>query len=450
MEVPEQMRRAAIVAQRAGDLVTARGHYARYLAQRPGDAGVWSNLGTAFRKDRMPRQALRAQLRALALDPDVPGVRNNCANALSDMGRYEQSAALRRRLLEDDPNDIAQKSMLIRCARSAGDYAEAIRLGSGFHAEHPDEAEIELQLAFALLGAGEYEAGFRHYEARWRAGELKPQSFPFPRWEGGDLTGARVLVVPEQGFGDAVLMLRFLPWLKRAGAAHVTVLAEKPMARLFAGLEGADSVVASIRRDAGIDVWLPHMELPLLGLRTRDDVPAPARLSVPDDSAARAARIVAPHDGAFRVGIVWSGSETYRGNAFRSFSHRDMMGLADVPGVQLYSLYKGPGVEGLRADGSDVFAVDAGSSDRDFADCAGLMRRMDLIVTSDTATAHVAGSLGVPVWAVLHWDAFWVYTHHGETTPWYPTMRLWRQDAPLEWSGVFARIEAALRQEVAR
>jgi len=150
--------------------------------------------------------------------------------------------------------------------------------------------------------------------------------------------------------------------------------------------------------------------------------------------------IVAPYGDKVRVGVVWSGSETFKGNDFRSFSHRQFLPLTDIDGVQLFSLYKGPRTEALHADGSSAFILDVGSSDRDFADCAANMRAMDLVITSDTATAHVAGSLGVPTWCVLHWDPFWFFGHSGDGTPWYPSMRLFRQSRPRDWDGVFDHV----------
>jgi len=105
-------------------------------------------------------------------------------------------------------------------------------------------------------------------------------------------------------------------------------------------------------------------------------------------------------------------------------------------------------LQDLHSDGSSAFILDAAGTDRDFADCAAMMQEMDLVITSDTATAHIAGSLGLPTWVILHWDPFWVYTHAGETTPWYPSMRLFRQDRPLDWDGVFAKVEKALRKRV--
>lgn len=133
---------------------------------------------------------------------------------------------------------------------------------------------------------------------------------------------------------------------------------------------------------------------------------------------------------------------------FRSFSHRDFLPMTELPGVQLFSLYKGPYLEAYEKDGSSAFILDTASSDRDFADCAATMGEMDLIITSDTVSAHLAGSLGVPVWTVLHWDAFWVWRHAGESTHWYPGMRLFRQHRPMDWTGVMEDVKAALTDHV--
>ncbi|ROU03224.1 tetratricopeptide repeat protein [Histidinibacterium lentulum] len=443
-----ELRNAAMEAHRAGRLDEAMRGYARYLVNRPVDGAIWSNLGALHRAEKRHDQAVRAHARAHAVDPNAPSVLNNYANALTDVGRYDDAIALRRQLLAAKPDDLAQKALLGRALRGKGDYQAAIEWLSAAHRAHPEDGEIELQLAFALLGQGDYGRGFEAYRARWRTDEMKKQSVPFPKWEGEDLSGKTVLVMPEQGFGDAVLMMRFLPWLKER-AGRVICIAEKPMARLFAGLPGADSVVTELARDAKVDAYLNIMDLPRLGLSGRDDVPPPAQLTIPGDSRRRAQAIAAPYRDRLRIGVNWSGSVTYRANAFRSFSHREYLPFADLSGVQLFSLYKGPGLDAFRADGSDAFIVDAASTDRDFADCAGLMQEMDLIITSDTATAHVAGSLGLPTWVVLHWDSFWVYIHAGSATPWYPSMRLFRQPAPQDWDTPLGEVRAALEERIA-
>ena len=447
---PAQLRDAAVTAHRAGRYDEALKAYVSYLRAAPNDAGIWSNLGALFRSRSQHQQARRAQAHAYALAPDAPGVRNNYANVLSDIGEYEHSIELRRELLRQTPQDAMQEAMIGRCLRGMGRYEDAIAHLQAAQQKHPDDSEIPLQLAFAQLGAGQYGRAFRSYGARWESNELKAKDLPFPKWEEGmDLDGKTVLVVPEQGFGDAVLFTRFLPELKRRGA-KVYYLAEKPLARLFRDLPGTDWVGTELANDAPVDLWMNLMDMPLVVYGSDEEgvPPDPTVLTIPEDSLQRAQQMTKPWGEAFKVGVVWSGSATYKGNAFRSFSHTDFLPMTDIPGVQLFSLYKGPYLEAYKQDGSSAFIIDTASTDRDFADCAATMKEMDLIITSDTVSAHLAGTLGVPVWTVLHWDAFWVWRHAGDTTEWYPGMRLFRQHRPLDWTGVMEDVKATLVEHV--
>jgi Flp pilus assembly protein TadD len=443
------LRQSCVDAHRAGRRDEARRLYARYLAQSPDDASMWSNLGVLLRTEQKYDHALRAQERAMAHDADAPGIRNNYANILSDIGRYEDSISVREAVLRTAPDDLNQLAMIGRCLRGMGQYADAIAHLGTASARHPDDPELKVQLAFAQLADRRYADGFKTYDIRWQTDELTPRNMPYPKWAGEDVDGKTVLVLTEQGFGDSVLFARFLPHLKSLGA-KVHFLCEKPLFRLFEGLDGVDWVGTALPKEVKVDYWTNIMDLPTIGLKVEADIPPPSRLTVPQESIDRANGIVAPYPGTFNVGVVWTGSATYKGNAFRSFSHTDFLPLSDIDGVQLFSLYKGPFLDPFVADGSSAFIIDAASTDRDFADCAATMQQMDLIVTSDTATAHIAGSLGLPVWTVLHWDPFWLYGHTEPVSPWYPSMRLFRQPSPRDWDGVFAQILPRLRVQVAK
>ncbi len=436
------LRDRATGAHRAGKLTEALAAYAEYLAEVPGDGAIWSNLGVLFRVQSRHDLAIAAQERAYALDPDNRGTLNNFANILNDVGENERSLELRRRLIALEPGDAMAKAMEGKSLRALGRHDESIAVLKRHGAAHPGFHELTIQLALTELAAGNYTDGFRHYDARWLTGELKPRQMVTPKWDGGDLTGKTILVLPEQGFGDAVTFARFLPVLRRFNPKRVLLLCEKPLLRLMAGVEGADWV--GLQPDEPYDVWTNIMDLPPLHFDADAAVPPPTRLTVPEDSRARARAITAPHKGKFKVGVVWCGSVTYRANAFRSFSHTLLHRLLDVPGVQMFSLYKGPELEAFKADGSSALIVDAASTDRDFADCAAMMQEMDLIVTSCTATCHIAGSLGRPTWTLLHWDAFWLWQLERESSPWYPSMRLYRQDRPRDWPGVLERVRSDL------
>ncbi len=443
------LRNRAADAHKAGTPAEARQLYAAYLAMVPQDASIWSNLGALLRAEARHDMALRAHERAYALDPGSSVIMNNYANILSDIGHYDRALPLRRKILQADPTDQSQKAMIGKALRALGRYAEAITHLEAAINDHPDYAELRIQLALSQLSDRRYAEGFRNYEVRWETGELTQRQMKTPQWDYSPLDGKTILVMPEQGFGDAVAFSRFLPLLRRYNPARVLVYAEKPMQRIFDGLDGADWVGTQLPPGTTYDVWTNVMDLCPLHFDKTDIIPAPTRLTVPADSTARADAVVAPHAVKFKVGIVWSGSVTYRGNAFRSFSHTEFLPLVDIPDVQLFSLYKGPNLAEYQADGSNCFIIDTASTDRDFADCAAMMQEMDLIITSDTATAHIAGSLGVPVWTLLHWDAFWLWQHQGATTPWYPSMDLIRQTTPRDWAGVFAAVKTKLEGQVA-
>ncbi|KAG1713734.1 Protein FlbA [Nymphon striatum] len=421
-------RTSIVNAHKASQFDVALEGYTDYLAHHPTDAGIWTNLGALYRSMGKHQMARVAQARAYALAPSDKGILNNYANILSDLGDYEFSIELRQKSLAMDASHVMHHAMIGRCYRGMGDYDTAIQYLAPKVDEFPEETEIQLQLAFAQLGAGHYGAAFRSYDARWETDELDPPDVPFARWkEGMAIDGKSILILPEQGFGDMVLLARFIPLIAEMGA-KVRLVAKKPLLRLLDGIEGVSWIGPNATKEDPIDLWISLMDLPKLvyGADEHGIAPAPTVLSLPTDSVARAKRITANHHDMFKVGVVWSGSATYKGNSFRSFTHREFLPMAEIPNVQLFSLYKGPFLEALKKDGSGALIIDTASTDRDFADCAATMQEMDLVITSDTATAHIAGSLGVPTWVMLHWDSFWVYGHEGDTTPWYPSMRLFQ------------------------
>lgn len=443
-------RAKAVDAHKAGDLKGALAAYTDYLAQHPIDAGIWTNLGALYRATGRHDMARLAQMRAAFLKPGDKGILNNYANILSDLGEYERSIELRLQSLAMDPKHVMHHAMIGRCYRGMGRYRDAIDYLTPKVSEFSEEPEIELQLAFAQLGAGDFGAGFRTYDARWKTENLAPTNVPFSRWtEGTDVNGKTILVLPEQGFGDMVLMSRFIPLVAKLGA-KVRLVAKRPLLRLLDGVEGIEWIGLGAASGDPVDYWVSLMDLPKLvyGPNEQGAVPTPTPLSIPADSIDRASTLTRHHKGMFKVGVVWSGSSTYKANSFRSFSHREFLPMTALPNVQLFSLYKGPFLEAYQADGSAALIVDSASSDRDFADCAAMMCEMDLIITSDTATAHIAGSLGLPTWVMLHWDAFWVYRHTGDTTDWYPSMRLFRQSKPQDWGSAFDAVYDALREKV--
>lgn len=443
------LRELALKCHKAGQLDEAMGHYSRYLALAPGDGMMWSNAGALLRKRGKHDLALVAQRRAARLEPESDAVRNNLANILADLGQNEEAIELRMALLSQGEGDAMTKALVGKSYRSLGRYDEAVSWLTSCLEQHPDHVEIRIQLAMAQLAAGDHANGFKTYRIRWQTDELKPRNLPRPEWQGGSLSGKRILVLPEQGFGDAMAFSRFLPVLRRFDPDKVLLYCEAPAACLYETIDGADWTGSQMPDPGEYDVWVNLMDLAITYFDQNRKIPAPAQLSVPRDSQERAAAMMAGYREDVRVGVVWTGSTTYRNNLFRSFRHSEFHRFLGIEGLRLFSLYKGPEVAAFQADGSAIPIVDLGSIDRHFGDCAALMLEMDLVITSDTATAHLAGSLGVPVWTLLHWDPFWLWGHSGHRTPWYPSMTLMRQQSPQDWDGVFHRAERRLTEFVA-
>jgi hypothetical protein len=437
----------AVDLHRAGDLEEAERLYRLVLARNPDSATAWTNFGALLRKQSKYAPAIAAHRKALQIKPGLKNARANLANALHDFGEAEEAAALRGDLLAEDPDNPARIRDLAVALRGCWRNREAIELVDAAEARRGPDESCQLQRALAHLMLGNYKEGFRDFEARYSGDEVSlPKDVPWPRWMGEPLEGKSILVLPEQGFGDAIVMARFLPGLRALGA-KITLCVKPALGRLFAQLEAVHQMKTAVKHSDHYDFYSPNMSLPhLVGLDSSSP-PPPPKLSIPEDSRTRARTRVAPYDARFKIGIVWTGSLTYRANHRRSTTPEQFLGLAQVPGVQLFSLYKGDAHADFLSSGMAGLIVDTCGDDRDFADTAAVIDEMDLMITTDTAVVHVAASLGKPVWNMLTYEGFWLYGA-GDTTPWYPSMRLFRQEKPGDWDGVFARVETALRGHI--
>ncbi|MEL6477332.1 MAG: tetratricopeptide repeat protein [Pseudomonadota bacterium] len=437
----------AVDLHQKGDIDAAAPLYRTYLAKAPGHARGWTNYGALLRKQGQHRQAIAAHRKALEIDPEMENARNNLSNALADAGDYVEAAELRGAMFEATPEDPIKRRDFCVALRGLGEHQRCIDLVTEV-ADKIDmnkDGELLLQRALSRLMLGDYAGGFSDFEGRYAGNEVSlPENVPWPRWTGQEISGKRVLVLPEQGFGDAILMTRFLPRLKAMGA-EVSMVVKPPLQRLFEGLEGLDRLVSHARKSDVFDYYSPNMSLPhLVGFDQGNTPPPLPKLSIPGPSRKRAKALVAPFAERFKIGVVWTGSLTYKANHRRSTGPESFLGLSQVPGVQLFSLYKGPAREEFLASGMAGLILDACGDDQDFADSAALIDEMDLMITTDTAVVHVAASLGKPVWNLLSHEGFWLYGL-GDTTPWYPSMKLYRQRATGDWDELFERVERDLR-----
>ncbi|RAU22894.1 hypothetical protein CU669_05795 [Paramagnetospirillum kuznetsovii] len=409
------------------------------------NALAWMNMGNAHMALGAPDAAVEAYLHSISLS-DGPMKRFNLGNAYYALHRFAEAAEAYGKCLELEPNYLDARINLGAVLRDMGRLDDAETTVRDALALAPNEAELHWNLALVQLTRGNYLDGWREYEWRWRTPHFARfvREFNAAEWQGESLDGKTILVHAEQGFGDALEMCRFVPLLADMGAT-VTLECRPGLGRLFTTLDPRVSVFeVGSQPLPDTDYHVPLMSLPLRFQTTLNSIPSRVPyLRAPDGAATFPD--VAAHPG-LKVGVAWSGSSTRRDNQPRSFRPHDLLELGDC---RLYSLQKGDAA----ATASDLFdhglMIDLGPLLGDFADTAAAIGAMDLIVSADTAVAHLAGALGKPVWILLPapTSAF-LWMQGRADSPWYPSARLFRQTTPGDWSSVVAEMHQALAEDI--
>jgi hypothetical protein len=386
----------------------------RSLAINPGAAVAHTVLGMIAWQRGEPNDGIDHLRRALAVRPDLAAAHNGLGLCLTQLGRHDEALQ---------------------------EYDRALVL-------KPDHPHARFNRAMQLLRRGRYEDGWVEYEWRWASGQLTWPEIPRPKWDGTPLAGRSLLVHTEQGVGDVLMFLRFLPRIKQAASDRLVFACQKALHPLLRTLPWVDDWFP-IDQPAAInfDTYTPMLSLPAL-LRVREaDIAHPVPYVAPDPALVEKWRPRVAALPGFKVGICWQGSPTFKGDRLRSIPLAEFAPLARVPGVTLVSLQKGCGEEQVAANRETVPVIvfeDLDSS-ASFVDTAAVMQHLDLVITSDTAIAHLGGALGLPVWLALGLDCDWRWGDGRNESPWYPTMRLFRQTRFRDWIAVFEQMAAALR-----
>jgi hypothetical protein len=300
------------------------------------------------------------------------------------------------------------------------------------------------------LRLGDWERGWLGYEARWRFREVhpRPRVFRQPRWQGELLEGRRVLLHAEQGLGDTIQFCRYATLVAARGGVPILEV-QPPVERLLRSLpvvragnaETAQLGLKPSRHDPGFDCECPLLSLPAVFATTLETVPWPGAYLGADPALALEKRLRFPGVRAgLRVGLAWAGNPRYKADRQRSVALKTLLPLLRIPGITWISLQKSEAAAQLSALPSDLFVWDGASEDRDLAETAALVATLDLVVTTDTSIAHLAGAMAKPVWILLPHLSDWRWMQQLETTPWYPTARLFRQPTPGDWPAVLQRV----------
>lgn len=440
-----------------GRLDDAVACHRRALALGPRQAVAHSNLGNVLRHQGRLDEALESYRKALALAPDFAEAYCNLGNLLGDQGELDEAIAAYRRGLALKPqyaeghsnlgNALVQKGEL---AAAEASCREALRL-------KPDSAHARFNYALLKLLQGDYAAGLPLYESRFEERALsrlyaalhKRSALleDFPRWRGEEASGRRLLVWTDQGLGDSLMMLRYLPKLKQRGFRRLIVYCEHELARVVQTVAGVDTVVSSTDPlpFGKFDCHSPIMSLPLAFGTRVDTIPAEVPyVVVPEalkrDWARKLSGVARP-----RIGLLWAGGALYPRNRLRSIRLERLAPLLAAPKASFVSLQKGEEADRLGEAAWPV--LDRMDECRDLLDTAALIEQLDLVIGVDSAVTHLTGALGKPMWMMNRFESEWRWLLGREDSPWYPTIKIFRQPRPGDWDSVIQRV-ASLCQRI--
>jgi tetratricopeptide (TPR) repeat protein len=441
----------ALVLRRQGRLDAAAAALEQAAALRPASAETYNTLGVTLKELRRTEQAIACYRRAIELDPRFAAAYPNLGGALCDLGRHAEAVPVLKAAVDLAPGAAGGHSNLAnallglgRIEEARASYDKAVACGPA----DPHMASARFNRSLLVLLDGDYREGFAEYEWRRRGGlpNYKPRAFAEPEWQGEDLAGRTILLHAEQGMGDTLQFCRFVPEVEARGG-RVVLEVQPPLVSLLAASFPGATVIAERTPRPPVDCHLPLMSLPWRLGTTLDTLPAtvPYLAADPAKVALWCERLTAAP--GLKVGLVWAGSPKTGHDRQRSLAASVLLPQLPREGVSLFSLQKDHRSGDEAALAAHGAITDLAPLLGDFSDTAAAVSVLDLVITIDSAVAHLAGALGRPTWVLLPYALDWRWLRHRTDSPWYPSARLFRQDAPGAWAGALARLGAALAQE---
>jgi tetratricopeptide (TPR) repeat protein len=453
--------------------------YQRAVSLRPNYAQAFLGLGTALNESKRFAEAITAYQKAIALRPTLPDAHYNLGNAYRAIGNDDQAVLCYRQAIAINPNHLEAINNLACTLQQLGHLDQALQLLLQARAAHPNKARVHTNLgnvlaeanqwqaaiqcydqalaidadfsdarfnrSLAYLMGGDFDRGWPEYESRWLC-EKFPSPLRYtqrPLWRGQPLDGKRILIHAEQGLGDTLQFVRYIPMVAQRGG-QVILQVQTPLHRLLQNTPGASQVIAHDLTPDEFDLQCPLWSLPLAFGTTLSSIPAitPGLTIDPAQCLQWRQRLNSIRRESDRkiVGLVWSGNANFLHNHRRSTQLQKFAPLADAQGITFVSLQKGPAAAQATAPPPGLRLIDWTSELNDFADTAALISLLDLVVTTDTGVAHLAALMGKPTWILLMYSPDFRWLLDREDCPWYPSATLFRQPAPGDWESPIRRI----------
>ena len=461
-------------------LKEAENNYRRAIELKPDYAEAHNNLGITLKEQRMLNEAIVSYNRAIELKPDYAEAHNNLGNALQEQGdldkakvSYDKAIELKHDYAEaynnlgitlkeqgklDEalknyryavnlkPDYVKAYNNLGTVLKELGKIDEAIVNYDKAVELNPDFAVVRFNRSLAFLLAERFEDGWPEYEWRLRTPYHSLRTFKQPKWDGSPLNGKSILVQSEQGFGDTIQFVRYLPLVQKQGG-RVIFECQRELLSFLKCCSGIDEIIVRESDNKQITQFDEHiylLSLPGIFNTTLDSIPSNVPYIKVDFDLVKKWGMRLGHCSNFKIGIVWAGNPLYKNNRSRSCSLSDFALLADIPGLAFYSLQKEYASTGVLKPPEEMNIINLEKELNDFTDTAAAIANLDLVISVDTVVAHLAGAIGKPVWTLLTSSPDWRWLLDREDSLWYPNMRLFRQTKPDDWDDVFKRVRKAL------
>lgn len=439
---------AILTEQSNPNLDNVANYFKQAIKLNPDYSEAYYNLGVVYTELGLLNEAEKAFKIAIKQNPNYHQAYNNLGALLKDKNQLNQAArnCLYAIKIKPDYYQSYYNLSLIFKEKLLLDKAEkTIRQGLKINPDYPKGHFI---LAYILLLQGNFKEGFEKYESRWQSHQLTLPKVTQPLWTGSDLKDKTIMLFSEQGFGDTLQFIRYASVLNNQGAT-VKLACQEPLIDLLKNIDCLTEVVSRQKPiTTDFDVYCPLMSLPLFCQTTLDTVPAP----IPYIKCHRSIPLIASPDTRLKIGIVWASglrstkSETYYAYQKKSCNLKLFIQLLSIPGITLYSLQVGKDAQQIDEYYDEPRLVNLSPTIKNFTDTAAIINELDLVISVDTSVAHLAGAMGKPVWLLLPFSPEWRWLVGRNDSPWYPTMRLFRQPQPEDWGTVFEEVLTQLKQ----
>jgi len=438
-----------------GDVMQAQGnsdvaikYYEQAVRFKPDFLEAYNNLGNALKSKGRLEAAVQNYKQVVRIKPDLAEGYYNLGSALRLQEEYKCAIENLTIALKLKPDYAEAYNNLALTQKNQGDIDGAIKNFTRAITFKPDLAVAHWNRSFTYLLNEDFKQGFEDYEWRFKTGKWKtiyPYRYDGPRWDGSTALNKTIFIHDEQGLGDTIQFVRYMPMVKsRCGT--VILETRRSLINLLQGFPGIDKLVersSDGKPPVGFDLYVPLLTLPLIFETKLETIPAnvPYLHAGPKKANYRQNRLGA----GYKVGIVWAGRPQHLNDRNRSCTLKQFLPLGEIPGIRLYGLQKGESTgmaeELSRVDG----LINLGDKFEDFSDTAGAIENLDLVISVDTSVAHLAGAMGKPIWVLLPFIPDWRWMMGRKDSPWYPTMRLFRQEKPGDWDSVFRRVAQELK-----